>query len=77
MPREETAGVSFREAAGEVVPEHWTEHSVSFNGDPSVIGERRNFAPQSAGSSRSQVVPRTFVRPEPKGSGLFLLGESS
>ena len=73
MQREEAAGVSFREAVGEVVPEHWAERLVGFNGVPSVIGERRNFAPMSAGSSRSQVVPRTFVRPEPKGSGRFLL----
>ena len=45
MPREETVGGSFRDAVGEVVPEHWTELSVGFNGDPSVIGERREHAP--------------------------------
>lgn len=73
--REGAVGVSSREAVGEVVPEHWTELSVGFNGDPSVIGERREHAPLSAGFSRSQVVPRTFVRPEPKGSGRFCLRE--
>ena len=48
--REETVGVSFREAVGEVVPEHWAERKpVSLNGFPSVIGEGR-VAPISAGS---------------------------
>ena len=43
--RERTVGVSSRVAVGEVVPEHWTELLVGFNGDPSVIGERREHAP--------------------------------
>ena len=41
---------------------------------PTVSGAGAN-APQSAGDSRIQVVPRTVVRPEPFGSGRFFMRE--
>ena len=44
MPREGADGESSREAAGEVVPEHWAERGVSRNGGPSVTGEGRESA---------------------------------
>lgn len=77
--REGTDGVSPREAGGEVVPELELNGFAPNrqNGFPPLSGSGVTAPAECGKTSRIQVVPRTFVRPEPKGSGRFLRFEAA
>ena len=73
MPREGADGGSAREAAGEVVPEHWAEITVGRNGVPSVTGEGRTSAHECGNFPNPGGTTDRIVRPEPFGSGRFFV----